>query len=302
MTARRLRAALAAGVAVLALATASVPAHAQWIVFDPTNFSQNVLTAARELQQVNNEIQSLENQATMLINQARNLASLPYSSLAQLEQSITQTQQLLAQAQRIAYSVTTIDQAFTQTYPQAYSSSTSSQQLLADAQTRWQNSLAGFQDAMRVQAGVVQNLDSTRTQIDALISSSQSATGALQAAAVRQSAHRRSRPSSSPTSPPSWRRSRAPRAWKARAMSRTRRRRSNSSPTSSTTAPATSPAPRRCSTDARPTVPSPAIARAAGFVVVAAAIVATALHFRHDGTSASRAGSYARGRERSARP
>ena len=174
MTARRLRAALAASAAVLALATASVPAHAQWIVFDPTNFSQNVLTAARELQQVNNEIQSLENQATMLINQARNLASQPYSALAQLEQSITQTEQLLIQAQRIAYSVTTIDQAFTQTYPQAYSSSPSSQQLLAGAQTRWQNSLAGFQDAMRVQAGAVQNLDSTRTQINSLISASQS--------------------------------------------------------------------------------------------------------------------------------
>jgi type IV secretion system protein TrbJ len=182
MTARRLRATLAASAAVLALATASVPARAQWIVFDPTNFSQNVLTAARELQQVNNEILSLENQATMLINQARNLASLPYSALTQLEQSITQTEQLLAQAQRIAYSVTSIDQAFTQAYPQAYSSSTSPQQLLAGAQTRWQNSLAAFQDAMRVQAGSVQNLDSTRTQIDALISSSQSATGALQAA------------------------------------------------------------------------------------------------------------------------
>ena len=182
MTARRLRAAFAASAAVLALATASVPAHAQWIVFDPTNFSQNVLTAARELQQVNNEIQSLENQATMLINQARNLARQPYSALAQLEQSITQTEQLLLQAQRIAYSVAAIDQAFTQTYPQAYSSSPSSQQLLAGAQTRWQNSLAGFQDAMRVQAGAVQNLDSTRTQINSLISASQSATGALQAA------------------------------------------------------------------------------------------------------------------------
>jgi P-type conjugative transfer protein TrbJ len=182
MTVRRLGAALAAGVAVLTLAAASIPAHAQWIVFDPTNFSQNVLTAARELQQVNNEIQGLENQATMLINQARNLTSLPYSSLAQLEQSITQTEQLLLQAQRIAYSVTSIDQAFSQSYPQAYSSSTTSQQLLAGVQTRWQNSLAGFQDAMRVQAGAVQNLDSTRTQIDALISSSQSATGALQAA------------------------------------------------------------------------------------------------------------------------
>ena len=185
----RLRTILATGIVTVLFTTAGMPAHAQWTVFDPTNFSQNVLTAARELQQVNNQIHSLQNeatslinQATSLINQARNLASLPYSSLAQLEQSITQTQQLLAQAQRIGYDVATIDQAFTQTYPQAYSGATTSQQLVGDAQTRWQNSLAGYQDAMRVQAGVVQNLDSTRTEIDALISSSQSATGALQAA------------------------------------------------------------------------------------------------------------------------
>jgi type IV secretion system protein TrbJ len=179
MTHRRFHSALAATAALLAL---GVPAQAQLTVFDPANFSQNLLTAARELQQVNNEIQSLENQAVMLINQARNLASLPYSSLTELEQSIAQTQQLLAQAQRIAYSVASIDQAFTQTYPQAYSSATPSSQLLADARTRWQNSLAGFQDAMRVQAGTVQDLDSTRTQITALISSSQSAAGALEAA------------------------------------------------------------------------------------------------------------------------
>ena len=178
----RLRAVLTAAAAALTLGAMSVSAHAQWIVFDPTNYVQNALTAARALQQVNNEIQGLENQATMLINQSRNLASLPYSALAQLQQSVSQTQLLVGQAQQIAYSVTAIDQAFTRTYPQAYSSATSSQQLLADAQTRWQNSLAGFQDAMRVQAGVVQNLDSTRTQIGALISSSQSATGALQAA------------------------------------------------------------------------------------------------------------------------
>jgi P-type conjugative transfer protein TrbJ len=182
MITRRLRAGLIAGVAALSIVAVSVPAQAQWIVFDPTNYAQNVLTAARELQQVNNEIQSLENQATSLINQARNLASLPYSSLASLQQQITQTQQLLAQAQRIGYSVSTIDQAFSQTYPQAYSSGTSSQQLLTDAKTRWQNALTGFQDAMRVQAGVVGNLDTTRSQINALVSSSQSATGALQAA------------------------------------------------------------------------------------------------------------------------
>lgn len=180
MIAGRLRCLFLGGAAALCVAT--VPARAQWIVFDPTNYAQNILTAARELQQVDNEIKMLENQATSLTNQARNLESLPYSSLSQLQLSISQTQQLLAQAQRIAYDVATIDAAFTRTYPQAYSGSTSSQQLLADAQTRWQNARAGFQDAMRVQAGAVQNLDTTRTQVNALVTASQGATGALQAA------------------------------------------------------------------------------------------------------------------------
>ena len=168
-----------AGVASLALA---VPAHAQWVVFDPSNFAQNVLTAARALQQFNNQIQSLQHEATMLDNQAKNLASLPYSSLSQLDQSILRTEQGLASAQGIAYNVATIDQAFTQVYPQSYSGSNANPQLMADAQTRWQNARAGYQDSMRVQAGVVQNLDNTRAQITALVSSSQAASGALQAA------------------------------------------------------------------------------------------------------------------------
>jgi len=181
MTADRIRTLLAAGL-IAAAFTSGAQAWAQMTVFDPSNYSQNVLTAARTLQQVNNGIQSLQNEAKSLLNQARNLASLPYSSLAQLQQSIGQTQQLLTQAQRIAYDVTSIDQAFNRSYPQSYSASTSSPQLIADAQARWHNSLAGFQDAMRVQAGVVGNLDRTRAEIDTLVSSSQSATGALQAA------------------------------------------------------------------------------------------------------------------------
>ena len=181
MTTSRVRMLLAT-VSLTAVLAAGVPARAQMTVFDPSNYSQNLLTAARTLQQVNNGIQSLQNEALSLLNQARNLASLPYSSLAQLQQSIGQTRQLLTQAQRIAYDVGAIDQAFSQNYRQSYGASISSPQLLADAQARWQNSLAGFQDAMRVGAGVVGNLDRTRAEIDALVTSSQSATGALQAA------------------------------------------------------------------------------------------------------------------------
>ena len=153
---------------------------AQLVVFDPNNYAQNVLTAARALQQINNQITSLQNQAQMLINQARNLATLPFSSLLQLEQSILRTQQLLAQAQRIAYDIQQIDRAFATSYATA-SSSASSQALIANAQTRWQNSIAGLQDTMRVQATVVGNLNTNRTQMSALVGVSQGATGALQA-------------------------------------------------------------------------------------------------------------------------
>ena len=94
----------------------STPAAAQWIVYDPTNYAQNVLTAARTLQQVNQQITQLQNEAQMLINQARNLASLPHSSLQQLQQSVQRTQQLLSEAQGIALNVQQIDRAFQTTY------------------------------------------------------------------------------------------------------------------------------------------------------------------------------------------
>ena len=167
--------------AAAVIASAAPPASAQMTVFDPSNYSQNVLTAARALQQVNNQITSLQNEAQMLINQARNLASLPYSSLQQLQQSTQRTQQLLGQAQGIAFDVQQIDQAFSTTYAPA-STSQSDQVLIANAQARWQNAVAGLQDALRIQAGVVGNLDTNRTEMSTLVGASQGATGALQAA------------------------------------------------------------------------------------------------------------------------
>ncbi|MGE0294245.1 MAG: P-type conjugative transfer protein TrbJ [Hyphomonadaceae bacterium] len=157
----------------------ATPAHAI-IVFDPSNYAQNVLTAARSLQQITNQITSLQNETQMLINQARNLVSLPFNSIQQLQQSIQRTQQLLNQAQNIAYDVQQIDRMFQQKYGNV-SLSASDQQLVADARSRWQNTVGGLQDAMRVQAGVVGNIDTNRSQMSALVGQSQGATGALQA-------------------------------------------------------------------------------------------------------------------------
>jgi P-type conjugative transfer protein TrbJ len=187
MTIRRFRSrAMALAATMLAAAPLALspmvatPAHAI-IVFDPSNYAQNVLTAARTLEQITHQITSLQNEAQMLINQAKNLASLPYNALQHLQQNVQRTQQLLQQAQGIAFNVQQIDQMFSQKYGNV-SMSASNQQLVASARDRWKTTVGGLQDAMRVQAGVVSNIDTNRTQMSALVSQSQGATGALQAA------------------------------------------------------------------------------------------------------------------------
>lgn len=187
MKSPRLRDLLAASAAVLSVtATALVPApaYAQFgfggIVYDPTNYAQNVLTAARTLEQINNQIRQLQNQATSLINEARNLASLPTSVLEPLQQQIRQTQQLLAQAQRISFDVRTIEEEFARQYS-GQNLTGSQREMVQDAEERWRNSVAAFEDALKVQASAVGNIEGSRTAIDNLVNASQSATGALQA-------------------------------------------------------------------------------------------------------------------------
>lgn len=186
MTRLTFRRAIMAGVlatTAIVPAIAPMPAYAQFggIVYDPTNYASNVLQAARALEQINNQIQQIQQQATSLVNEAKNLASLPYSQLQQLQQQVQRTQQLLGQAQRVAYDVQNIQQAFTGRYKGAALTGTQAQ-MVANANARWEDSVGAFEDALKVQAGVVGNIDGARTTMDGLVSVSQSATGALQAA------------------------------------------------------------------------------------------------------------------------
>src|SRR5579871_4686776 len=85
--------------------SSAMPADAQFfgssIVFDPTNYSQNVLTAARALQEVNNQIQQIQNQITMIQNMGTNLASLNISQLSWMIAALTTENNLMNTAQGI---------------------------------------------------------------------------------------------------------------------------------------------------------------------------------------------------------
>jgi P-type conjugative transfer protein TrbJ len=101
--------------------------------------------------------------------------------LEPLQQQIRQTQQLLAQAQRISFDVQQIEREFGRQYSPA-SLTGSQREMVQGAEERWKNSVAAFEDALKVQAGAVSNIEGSRSAINTLVTASQSATGALQAA------------------------------------------------------------------------------------------------------------------------
>ena len=130
---------LAVVITISASLLAAVPCPAQIAVFDPSNYSQNLMTAANTLKQIDNQLTALQNQTQMLLNQARHLTSIPTSLLNDIDRTFTQTQNLLKQVDKIAYDVQAIEQTF-QKY-QGFSASQSDQQLINGARDRWQTSV-----------------------------------------------------------------------------------------------------------------------------------------------------------------
>lgn len=184
ITASLLVSALALAPALLPVLT--TPSHAFLfggggrIVYDPRNHAENILSAARAMEQINNQIAQLQNEAQMLLNDAMNLASLPHSSLARLQEAVAETQSLLSEAGNLAFDVSAIEHAYAQDYGTAAAEGAFDERV-ASARTRWQASVAGFEDSLRVQAGVVGNIDAARREMEALVQESQGAAGALQA-------------------------------------------------------------------------------------------------------------------------
>ena len=165
---------------VFGLAVSSTPAQAI-VVFDPSNYSQNLLTAARTLQQINNQIQSLQNEANMLINQAKNLTRIDFPELQAITQTLQQIDRLMGQAQGIRFQVSGLDQQFRQMFPQSFSQALRANDQVIAARARLDTAMSAYQQTMTVQAQVVENVAADAQTLSAIIAKSQGAEGALQA-------------------------------------------------------------------------------------------------------------------------
>jgi len=173
--------ALMAAVAI-SIALAGAPAAAQWTVFDPNNYSQNLMTAARSLQQINNQIQSLQNQATMLTNMAKNLTRIDFPELQALRSTLQQIDTLMGQVKAIEYRVDHVDAEFRQMFPTSFNAALTSNDHVIAAKARMNASMSAYQETMSVQAQIAANVTADAATLSALTAKSQSAEGALQAA------------------------------------------------------------------------------------------------------------------------
>ena len=162
------------------------PASAQLfgggIVYDPANHTQNILTAVRSLQQINQQIQQLSHEIEMLENMARNLESLDMELAgAIIADRVRRIHELMEEARGIGYRVDDIERQYDTLYPLSHGGTPPRQaELVAAARERWTQSRAAFRDTLATSALILEDNTDDALAIGELITGSQEAAGALE--------------------------------------------------------------------------------------------------------------------------
>lgn len=171
-------------VASLPLATAALfptaPAAAL-PVFDSANYAQNLLQAARTLQQIEQQVQSLQNEAQMLADMASNLERIDFPQLQRIKDAMQRVDQLMGEAKGIGFKIDRLDDRFRSLFPGAAGDTLRRDRRVAEARTRFDDAMEGIRHSMRVQAQVAANVSEDALLIGELVARSQDAAGSLQA-------------------------------------------------------------------------------------------------------------------------
>jgi P-type conjugative transfer protein TrbJ len=166
-----------------AIATATLMSGASAVtVFDPWNYQQNLLTAVRSLDQIQNQIQQLQNEAAQLLRMDRHLKSLTGSLSPDLQSTLTQLRSRLSEGEALALKVRDTDAAYERLFPKSFSDALSGDDLTRAAKSRWEETYAAFKRAALLQGQVADATETDARLLDQTLARSQNAVGALQAA------------------------------------------------------------------------------------------------------------------------
>ena len=165
----------------LALCLAMSGPASSFTVFDPWNYKENLLTAIRSLEEIQNQVKQLTNEAQMLTRMDLNLEQLGSSVGGDLESSLGDIESLLKKADGIAFSVTETDRELKALFPSEYATALTGDESLKATKQRWDETLSAFKRSMSLQAKVVENTTEDGSVLSDLLSKSSTAVGNLQA-------------------------------------------------------------------------------------------------------------------------
>ncbi|MGF7150105.1 P-type conjugative transfer protein TrbJ [Sphingomonas zeicaulis] len=151
-------------------------------VFDSANYAQNLLTAARTLQQINQQIQSLQNEAAMIANMDRNLERIDFPQLDQITQSLVAIDRLMREARGIDFDLDQLETRFRAMFPGSFDAALRTDDRVREARQRLDTAMSGYRHAMTVQAQVVEDVRADAQALADIVGASQNASGSLQAA------------------------------------------------------------------------------------------------------------------------
>src|SRR5690606_3564421 len=121
------------------------------------------------------------NEATMIQAMTRNLERIDFPQLERIRAAMQRIDGLMEQARAIDFRVEGLDRQIEALFPGEGAAALTRDARVAQARERLAAAMAGYRDAMGLQAQVAENVREDAGLLDALVERSQGSTGALQA-------------------------------------------------------------------------------------------------------------------------
>jgi P-type conjugative transfer protein TrbJ len=167
--------------AVIGVLAAASPTAAQMTVFDPANYAQNLLIAARALEQITNQVNALQNQALMIARMDRNLVPLGSTMSPDLQRTLTALQAQLTAGEGIALRLAATQGSYDQLFPRQASAALTSDDALRNAKARWDETYAAFYRTALLQGQTADGIGTDTLLLADAMARSKGAVGALEA-------------------------------------------------------------------------------------------------------------------------
>jgi P-type conjugative transfer protein TrbJ len=165
-----------------ALTSSVTESTAQMTVFDPSNYQQNLLSATRALEQINNQVRTLQNQAQMLLRMDQNLARLGSTISPDLQRTLTDIQSQLRAGDGIAMRLQQTQGGYDRLFPNQVSTALSADDVLRNAKARWEEEYTAFRRAALLQGQIADSVDTDTRLLGDAMANSRNAIGSLEAA------------------------------------------------------------------------------------------------------------------------